>query len=30
MYGTSNSNAGGTIAIEAYLPNTLITTPSPG
>lgn len=30
MYGTSNSNAGGTIAIEAYSPNTLITTPSPG
>lgn len=30
MYGTSNSNVDGTISIEAYSPNTLITTPSPG
>lgn len=30
MYGTSNSNSDGSINIESYSPNTLITTPSPG
>ena len=30
MYGTSNANASGSIVIEDYSPNTVVTTPSPG